>query len=293
MRVTLKHLEAFIWVADLGGFKTAADRLNTTQPNISTRIANLEDIIGTPVFERRSGRISLTPKGRQLLVKARSVLAAHNEFLDLANAASSTQGTLRLGVTEMIVHTWLRPFMVALKQAFPNTVVELSVDMAKDLDRMLHARHIDLGIFNKPFDFPANSIEIGSYPMMWVASPSLGLPATIGKSDMVDQTILTHARGTWPHLVVADHFKASSARIAPSANLGTCLQMAVDGLGIAMLPHAMVAPEISDGRLVQLNYDWCAAPLEFEARFFEPRPNSPIEKAAQLAKKVAKAHNVF
>ncbi|MHC4782921.1 MAG: helix-turn-helix domain-containing protein [Planctomycetota bacterium] len=35
----MKHLEAFVWVADLGSFRKAADRLNTTQPNISSRIA--------------------------------------------------------------------------------------------------------------------------------------------------------------------------------------------------------------------------------------------------------------
>ena len=42
LNFNLKHLEAFVWVADLGSFRKAADRLNTTQPNISSRIAALE-----------------------------------------------------------------------------------------------------------------------------------------------------------------------------------------------------------------------------------------------------------
>ena len=47
MNLNFKQLETFIWVADLGSFRGAAERLFTTQPNISSRIASLESALNT------------------------------------------------------------------------------------------------------------------------------------------------------------------------------------------------------------------------------------------------------
>lgn len=73
MVVTFKHLEAFVWVADLTSFVRASERLNTTQPNISSRIATLEGLIGTPLFDRNGAKVHLTSKGQQLMSHAQEV----------------------------------------------------------------------------------------------------------------------------------------------------------------------------------------------------------------------------
>ena len=57
----LRQLEAFVAVAEQGSFRRAADRLNTTQPNISARIAALEAQLGQRVMDRDAGRVALTP----------------------------------------------------------------------------------------------------------------------------------------------------------------------------------------------------------------------------------------
>ena len=288
MSVTLKQLEAFIWVADLGGFHAAADRLNTTQPNISNRIASLEKLVGAALFDRRPGTVSLTPKGRQLIDLARATLDAQKQFLAEANSAALTQGTLRLGVTEMIVHTWLRPFLIQLKEEFPKLVVDLTVDMAQTLGQHLQNSQLDLAFMNDPFEFPAISVDLGEYEMAWVASPDLNLMDPITAADMVQHPLLTHARGTWPHLIVVDHFRGQNVQIAPSANLGTCVQMAVDGLGIAMVPRAMAAEDLKAGRLKVLNYAWLAPALRFAARYLDKAPGPYVRRAAQIASNIAK-----
>lgn len=105
MKLSLKQLEAFVWVANLGSFRKAADRLNTIQPNISSRIATLETLLGQTIMDRDAGSVRLTSKGTQLLIHARKVLRAVDDFADATSEASLIDGTLRLGVTEMIVHT--------------------------------------------------------------------------------------------------------------------------------------------------------------------------------------------
>lgn len=56
-QVSLKQLEAFVAVADLGTFRRAAERLNTTQPNISARIAQLEAQMKVSLMERDAGSV--------------------------------------------------------------------------------------------------------------------------------------------------------------------------------------------------------------------------------------------
>jgi DNA-binding transcriptional LysR family regulator len=287
MALTFKHLEAFVWVADLASFVRAGERLNTTQPNISSRIAALEALTGAPLFDRNGAKVHLTPKGQQLMSHARDVLAARDQFLQAADEKALTQGILRLGVTEMIVHSWLRAFTLVLKAVFPNLAVELTVDMAAELERSLHARQLDLALINGPFQYPAASEPLGRYPMIWVAAPGLGLSGPLSKEDLAAHPILTHARGSWPHRLVADHFHLRSARLVPSSNLAACLQMTVDGMGVAVLPKAMANRELAEGALVTLNYPWTPDDLEFQARYQSDKAPGHVAQAASLAARVA------
>ncbi|MEK9970028.1 MAG: LysR family transcriptional regulator, partial [Ferrovibrio sp.] len=73
----LRNLETFVWVAHLGGFRAAADKLNTTQPAVSQRIALLESEFGVKLFDREPRGIALTPKGNELLPYAERMLQLH------------------------------------------------------------------------------------------------------------------------------------------------------------------------------------------------------------------------
>ena len=74
--MNLKQLEAYLWVAKLGSFSKTAERLFTTQPAISSRISNLEDELGTPLFTRETGAVRLTAAGRALMPLVEDALSA-------------------------------------------------------------------------------------------------------------------------------------------------------------------------------------------------------------------------
>lgn len=69
-----RSLEVFYWVAKLSSFRRASEKVNTTQPAVSQRIAALEHEYGT-LFERRSRDVALTERGRLLLGFAERFLA--------------------------------------------------------------------------------------------------------------------------------------------------------------------------------------------------------------------------
>ncbi|SFR33262.1 DNA-binding transcriptional regulator, LysR family [Yoonia tamlensis] len=295
MRLNLKQLEAFVWVADMQSFRRAAARLNTTQPNISARIARLESALNTQLMTRDAGSVQLTHKGRELLGHARRVLDATDALVLAADQKQLVSGTLRLGVTEMIVHTWLRDYLRAIKESCPSLTVELTVDLSVQLEAGLAERRLDLALQNGPFQrLISGETGLGSYELIWVAAPQLGLDGMVPIDQLAGHPILTHARNTRLFDEVAAHFAQRrwlDVHLVPSSNLAACMHMCLDGMGIATLPAAMVADEIAKGGLRALRYDWVPAPLDFYARYDAEKAPQVVSRCAQIAARVAQSHD--
>lgn len=276
-------------MSDLGSFRKAADRLNTTQPNISARISQLERALDIVLMERDAGSVRLTAKGQDLLVYARKILKSADEFIEATDESTLMDGVLRLGVTEMIVHTWLRDYLLELKNKFPNVVVEVTVDLSANLEGELFDRSIDLALQSGPFTRQSSgSKALGVYPLIWIASPSIELyrRKKVRVEELIQYPILTHARGTQPYREVAEHFASRrnlKARLVPSSNLAACIQMAVDGFGTATVPEAMVLNELHNEDLVKINYAWAPKSLKFFARYDVERSALFVEQAAEIA----------
>ena len=81
-----KAIETFMWVVTLGSFRGAAQKLNTTQPAISQRIAQLEREVGVKLLQRDRRMVLPTPSGRQMMVYAEKLIGLRSEML----AASAT-----------------------------------------------------------------------------------------------------------------------------------------------------------------------------------------------------------
>lgn len=298
MSISLKQLEAFVWVADLGSFRRAAERLNTTQPNISTRIATLEQTMQVTLLERDAGSVRLTSKGQQLLAHARTVLSAMDDFVAAAENQALVRGVLRLGVTELIVNTWLRDFLKHLRERHENLTVEFVVDMSANLSEQLFSRAIDLAFHNGPFDRETTgNQDLDIYPVIWVAAPELKLHEleTVTRADMLNHPILNHSRGTRTFDVVAAHFKTRGTpepRIVPTNTIAPCLHMTAEGMGVTAVPRAMVGRELAGGLLVEINYPWAPDPLHYVARFEAERVPSYVGEAARLAQTVARQRRI-
>ncbi|PZN98855.1 MAG: LysR family transcriptional regulator [Hyphomicrobiales bacterium] len=283
---TLKQLESFVWVAKLGSFRGTAERLNTTQPNISVRISQLEASLGVRLFHRDSGSVALTPIGHSLLSHAEKVLQASEEFSQQSIRSDQQVGILRLGVTELIAQTWLRDYLLALRQVFPNIDVELKVELTVNLREELVSRALDLCLLNGPIsNFNITNVDLGSVPYLWVASPRLGLTGSeIGA--FASHTILTHARNTRHFVELSAHFRDSfeqPVRIVPSSNLAASLQMTLDGLGIAPMSRTLVEKYIDSGELVEFPYEWKPTALIFTASYAHTPASFLLKRAAELA----------
>ena len=291
--VNLKQLDALLAVLDHGSFRAAAAQLGTTQPNISGRIAALEAALGTVLLLRDAGSVRLTEAGARLVPHARAVVAAAATLIEEAGRRDLIEGRLRIGVTELVAATFAHALMGALRAEYPALTLDLTVALSRDLDAGLARGAIDLALHNAPFEAPGMiALPLGRCGYAWCATPALaaGLPAGAGLAEFARGPVLTHARPT----AAVTGFDAECARrglslrhAVQSSSLASALQMARGGMGIALLPLALIAPALRAGELVLLASDWHPEPLDFAARHARARALPMIRRGAALACRLA------
>src|SRR5258707_475972 len=148
MRYTLRQIEYFIATAETGSITLASERVNISQPSISTAIAHLEEELGTQLFVRRHAQgLSLTSAGRVLLVEAKRLIEqAENVYSVASEVGERVRGQLSLGC----LVTLAPMVMPELSHSFTSTYAETRIahmvaDHEQLLDRLLRAE-LDVAI---------------------------------------------------------------------------------------------------------------------------------------------------
>jgi DNA-binding transcriptional LysR family regulator len=290
--IDLKSLETFVWVARLSNFRIAAERLNTTQPAVSARISGLERALGIKILTRTTRSVRPTQKGLVLLDYAERFLALREEMLGVLVAPAERVGRLRLGVAETVVHTWLPSLLEQATELFPRLELEIEVDISANLRGRLLSRELDMAFLVGPLSAPALvNKALCSYPVAFIASPALGLPKSrVSIARFAHLPIVTFGRNTQPYMQLLDLLQTIASpptRIHTSASVATIARMALDGLGVAVLPPATVRDELHRGRLIELRTLEKLPALNFVAAWAAGADQMLITEVWRLARDVA------
>jgi DNA-binding transcriptional LysR family regulator len=259
--VDLKSLSTFVRVAQLQSFRRAASKLNTTQPAVSQRIQQLEDNLGVKLLSRDRRTVALTDAGRVVLNYAERMLRLRSEMIATVSDPLHIRGSLRLGVAETIVHTWLPRFLEQMNAGYPGIALEIEVDISPNLRDRLLGQQIDLAFMVGPVSAPTiRNRELCRERLGFFASPKLGLRGkNVPLQKIVEHPIVTFSKNTKPFVDVKELLSDPAlplTRIHASASVATIVRMALDGVGIAILPASIVATELKSKTLREID---CAA----------------------------------
>ncbi len=145
--IEFRTLETFFWVAQLKSFRGAAARLNTTQPAVSQRIAQLEEQLGTRLLERSSRSFVLTEVGRSVLVQAeRRLLSQADEIVLMVDsgkfAASAAHVLCALeDVAILVTDNGLGEHIVRPNRSGNRFVVRVFLRVDQEQSRQPHRFH--------------------------------------------------------------------------------------------------------------------------------------------------------
>ena len=287
-----KSIETFLWVANLRSFRGAAEKLNTTQPAVSMRIAQLEDQLGVRLLERDRRAVAPTPKGQELLGYAERMMRLRAEMIEAVGDRSTMRGIVRLGCSETIVHTWLPLLIERVNAAYPNLELEIEVDISPNLRERLVARDLDLALLLGPIGDPnIMSRTLCSFPLAFVAGQKLKLPGKpLGLAEIAKFPIVTFSRNTQPYIVLREMFARAglAVTIHASASLATVVRMALDGIGIAVIPPAILDNVAAPGKLRAVKTNARLPSLNFVVSWPSSPDSFAAQKVAGIAVEVAK-----
>jgi LysR family glycine cleavage system transcriptional activator len=246
----LNALRAFEAAARLSSFKAAANQLGVTQGAISQHVRLLEAWLRAPLFERHHRRVVLTPA-------ARVYLSEIGPALDQVASATECYGSdeiavLRVNAPATFALRWLVPRLAKFQEQRPGVKVLLATSN-EGLEALQDG--YDVVIRGGPDTFYGYTV----YPFLSEERLPVCSPALLDRLPL--QSLGDLSRHTFLHSLSLPRLwddwlaKAGVADLKPDAVLVLdhfylTLQAALDGIGIAMGPTALVADDLAHGRLV-------------------------------------------
>jgi DNA-binding transcriptional LysR family regulator len=285
----LAVLETFVHLARLRHFGRTAEKLNTTQPAISSRIAALEEDLGVQLILREGRQFHLTPAGHEALRVIEKMLADYDALKLGFTDPSDVIVTLRIGAIDAVVQTWLPRLYERLRQTYPRAQIEIITDSTANLLSHLRNGDLDLTFCLDPvLEEGYRSFVVCTYAMSWVGSPRLVERDRIySVAELGAMPLITFQRGSPPYRMIAPYFQDESvlaAQLSNSNSLPTMIRLAIDGFGVAAVPTIVVQRELASGDLVPVQVSKPFPALTFIANY-HPGPGSLLmDRVADLAR---------
>lgn len=245
--MNLRHLEAFVNIAEAGGIARAGGRLAVSQPAASRQIRALEAELGVRLFDRIGRRLKLTSEGEDLLRQSRRLLMEAELLGARARALKGGHtGILRVGATPMAIEHTLALFLGQYRRGHPGVEVHCVEDGGLRLSTRLDHGDVHLALivpnhrFRYRLLYPVH--DLGVLPL----KSRLGRHRAIEVTDLADQPLLLLHRT----FGAREWFDAACdvAHIRPrvlleSAAPHTLIALTRAGYGIAVVPSTVRIPD--------------------------------------------------
>ena len=142
--MTIRNLEIFTKVAELGSMSAAAKSLFITQPSVSLAISEIEKEYNVKLFDRVGNRLCLTPTGQQLITYSTSIIHQYKEMEFFLKDESHNAG-IRVGATATVGHYIIAPVIEQLKREMPGIQCEVTVASTGIIEDGLLKSELDIG----------------------------------------------------------------------------------------------------------------------------------------------------
>lgn len=258
MKFTPIELRTFATIIDVGGISAAARKLGMPKSSVSRELAVLEERLGTRLIQRTTRSLSLTHAGEVLLSYARRIV----EELENAEAAvealrETPRGNLSVTVPYAFARFILAPRLALFRARYPELRISINPTI-RVLDLIEEGVDVAIRIGEIP---PSSMVarKLAEIPLILVASTlyarAHGLPDSpeqLTAHSLIDLT----ARATetmWR--LQGRRGEAAQIQVTPRlaiAEPSILLDLAEQGLGIAVAPHIYAATAIGAGRLIRV-----------------------------------------
>lgn len=253
---TFRQIQCFLEICRDFHFSNAATRLGLTQPPLSRSIKDLEQLIGTQLFDRSSKKVTLTAAGNAFLDEVYQLPLLINRAVDSAQrAGNGEQNILKIGFVGALLGNELLEIFNQYRLKHPDTQLKLFDDSPVNLLRKVAQKEFDCAFLGlKP-----DKLEPSLGSFVWKEeklfaclskSHSLSELKQISLKKLVQQNLVTLSPKSAPTYrnFVEKLFKDLSDPpkiIQQTDQVPALLSMVAAGIGVALLPHSAIGQAAS------------------------------------------------
>lgn len=261
MAVNYEYYRCFYYAAKYRNLTQAAAAMNSSQPNLTRVIHNLEHELGCRLLIRSNRGVSLTEEGERLY---RHVAAAFEELRlgeeALIRSGSVQEGTLHIGTSETALHILLLEVLREFHQAYPGVRLKIRNFTTPQAVSTLSRGEIDLAVVTTPVgplrphlkrtDLKTfQDILIGGRQFADLEKRPLRL------AEVEQYPLISLARDTRTFAFYSQIYLSHGLELDPDIEVATTdliLPMVENGLGLGFLPQAFAEQALESGRVVRL-----------------------------------------
>jgi DNA-binding transcriptional LysR family regulator len=250
--MNVHHLELFYYVARHGGISEAVRNIpyGIQQPAVSGQIIQLEEYLGTPLFQRRP--FALTPAGKELYDYIEPF------FSKLDVIATKLQGGtahhIRIGASEVVLRDHLPDIVQNVRKKFPKLKITLRESHQPQLEAWLERGEIDLAVTLVNGKAPAGlqSVTLLKLPMILLVTKNSPIKSAceLFTRDRIDEPLICLA----PNEIICREFQQQLAKMGvdwfPSIEVSTMNLVTAyvkNGYGVGLsveIPKAMFPADV-------------------------------------------------
>ncbi|MCI1002040.1 MULTISPECIES: LysR family transcriptional regulator [Brucella/Ochrobactrum group] len=243
MRPTLRQIECFQAVVELGNFSRAAERVRTTQANLSHTIRDLEAVLDARLFDRTTRRVSLTDAGRAFAEGALAGLAEIDRAAEtVRDLGKLRRGQVSIAAPPLLCTTVLPRLVRRVADEYPNLVIKIDDVGPETVIKQVRNGRCDLGIGT----FSGEDSDVESQTalrdqLMVFVSPEHDFAGykQVGWSELDNQPIITLTQKSNIRLLTELGFEQAKLALRPHIEVNqihTVLSLVEVNAGIAVLP---------------------------------------------------------
>ena len=252
----MTELEIIKALAEEGNMRKAAERLFLSQPALSQRLQTMEKEWETLLFIRSQKGLKPTPAGELVIEYAKEAIVKREETFEMiASMAGKVHGTLKIACASIIGQTWLPQVLKEYVERYPDAQISLMTGWSSEIVKALNEREAHIGIVRGQTDWKSRKLHLFRDQLYLVDREITAIdqlqetkrPFIQFKSDSNYHREIQY---WWQR-----HFSKNPGRQITVDQIETCKQLAINGIGYAILPAITLTGDEAVNKIPLLNSD--------------------------------------
>lgn len=238
------ELRMLVVLAEEMNMRKAAERLFVSQPALSQRLQTIEKSWGLQIFIRSQKGLTLTPAGEKIIAYAKEVVLKEEKVKEeILALEGEVHGTLKLAVASIIGQHWLPSVLKTYVKKYPHAKISLITGWSSEILKSMYEDHVHLGIIRGNPEWKGLKKHLLTDTLYLVDTEIQKIEEVLQTERPFiqfksDSSYYQEIQDWWHR-----QFKTSPKRTIVVDQIETCKQMALNGIGYAILPSVTLKEE--------------------------------------------------